>query len=55
MIECPSTRAGVKAPTTSLHALDCSLGSPPLTPARGWGAGVSRAGGSDRLVELTST
>ena len=25
-----------------------------MTPARGWGAGVFRAGGSDRLVELTS-
>ena len=51
---CPSTRAGVKAPITSLHAPDFALGSPPLTPARGWGAGVFRAGGSDRLVELTS-
>jgi len=50
----PQPRAGVKAPTTSLHGLDFALGSPPVTPARGWGAGVSRAGGSDWLVELTS-
>ena len=50
----PRPRAGVKAPTTSVHAPDYSLGSPPLTPTRGRGAGVSRAGGSDRLVELTS-
>jgi len=49
---CPGTHAGVKAPTASLHAPDCPLGSPPLTPARGRGAGVSRAGGSGRLVEL---
>jgi len=27
---CPGTHAGVKAPTASLHAPDCPLGSPPL-------------------------
>jgi len=48
----PSTRAGVKAPSTLLHGPDFASGSPPMTPTRGSSAGIERAGSSSvRLVD----
>src|SRR4051794_27479355 len=48
---CPSTHAGVKAPTAFLHGMDFALGSPPLTPDARLGRWNARAGSSRRLVE----